>query len=306
MDEVEKIWLNGKFVDWKDANIHLLTHALHYGSAVFEGIRCYDTPKGPAVFRLKDHVKRLFGSAHIFGMEIPYSQKDLVNAILELIKLNKIKECYIRPIAYYGYGKMGLNPIGAKVDVGIAVWPWGAYLGEDGVKNGIRMKISSLSRHHINSMPTKAKVSGNYVNSIMAKVEAVKGGYEEAILLDTNGYVSECTGENIFIVRNGALITPPKENILEGITRDSIIQIAEDFKVPFEEDMFTRDQLYLADEAFLTGTAAEITPIREVDDRKIGEGKPGAVTKKLQSKYYEIIHGKDSKYFEWLDFVEKK
>jgi len=304
LEEVEKIWLNGKIVNWKDAQIHLLTHALHYGSAVFEGIRCYDTPKGPAVFRLKDHIKRLFGSAHIFGMHMPYSQKELYDATLELIKVNKIKECYIRPIAFYGYGKMGLDPAGCKTDVGIAVWPWGAYLGEDGIKNGIRMKVSSFNRHHINSMPTKAKVSGSYVNSILAKVEATKAGYDEAILLDTNGYVSECTGENIFIVRNKELITPPHENILEGITRESAIAVARDLGIKVREEMFTRDQMYISDEAFLTGTAAEITPIREIDDRKIGEGKPGPITKKIIEKYNEIIHGKDSKYFQWLDFVK--
>tara|TARA_Y100000310_G_scaffold345409_1_gene464662 strand:- start:1395 stop:2309 length:915 start_codon:yes stop_codon:yes gene_type:complete len=304
MEEVEFIWMDGKFVKWKEATTHFLTHGLHYGSAVFEGIRCYDTDKGPAVFRLKDHLKRLYYSAEVFGMKIPFNEKQLYDTTIELIKKNKINECYIRPIVYYGYGQMGLNPIGAPVNVGIAVWPWGAYLGEEGIKNGIRMKISPWIRPPTNMMPTNAKVSGNYVNSIIAKVDAVETGYEEAILLDKDENVAECTGENLFIVKDNVLITPPTDNTLRGITRDSIMQIALNFDIKVEEKLFNKEKLFKADEAFLTGTAAEVTPIREVDDNKIGEGKPGPITKKLQAKYYEAIHGKAPEYEKWLDYVK--
>lgn len=304
MEEVEWIWLNGKFVKWADAKVHVLSHALHYGGGVFEGIRCYDTEKGPAVFRLKDHMKRLYYSAEVFGLKIPFKRQELYDLTLELITKNNLKECYIRPIAYYGYGQMGLNPIGAKVDVSIAAWPWGAYLGEEGIKNGIRMKISPWIRPPTNIMPTNAKVNGNYVNSILAKVDAVETGFEEAILLDIKGNIAECTGENLFIVKDNVLITPPTDNTLKGITRDSIMQIALDFEVKVEERLFNKDKLYAADEAFLTGTAAEVTPIREVDGKQIGEGKPGPITKKLQAKYYEAIHGKAPEYEKWLDFVK--
>ncbi|MDP6670329.1 MAG: branched-chain amino acid transaminase [archaeon] len=304
MEEVEWIWLNGKFVKWADAKVHVLSHALHYGGGVFEGIRCYDTEKGPAVFRLNDHMKRLYYSAEVFGLKIPFKRQELYDLTLELIAKNGLTECYIRPIAYYGYGQMGLNPIGAKVDVSIAAWPWGAYLGEEGIKNGIRMKISPWIRPPTNVMPTNAKVNGNYVNSILAKVDAVETGFEEAILLDIKGNVAECTGENLFIVKDNVLITPPTDNTLKGITRDSIMQIALDFEVKVEERLFNKDKLYAADEAFLTGTAAEVTPIREVDGKKIGEGKPGPITKKLQAKYYESIHGKAPEYEKWLDFVK--
>ncbi len=305
MKKVKFIWLNGSLVLWDKAKVHFLTHALHYGSAVFEGIRCYETKKGPAVFRLKDHTKRLFYSAGVFGLKIPYTEKQVNDATIQTIKANKLKECYIRPIAYYGYGQMGLNPIGAKVDFGIAVWPWGAYLGKEGLEKGIRMKISTWVRPPTNIMPTNAKVSGNYVNSILAKVDAIETGYEEAILLDINRNVAECTGENLFIVKDNVLITPPTENALKGITRASIIQIAEDFGIQVEEKLFKKEGLYKADEAFLTGTAAEVTPIREVDDNQIGEGKPGPITKKLQAKFYEAIRGKDPKYEKWLDFVRQ-
>ncbi len=304
MEEVEFIWMNGRFIKWQDAKVHLLVHALHYGSAVFEGIRCYDTAKGPAVFRLKDHLKRLYYSAEAFGIDMPFKEEELYNATLELIRKNKLRECYIRPIAYYGYGQMGLNPVGAKVDVGIAVWPWGAYLGEEGIRNGIRMKISPWVRPPTSMMPTNAKVSGNYVNSILAKVDAIKTGYEEAILLDAKGNVAECTGENLFIVQDNVLVTPPTANTLKGITRDSVLTIAKDFGIKAEEKLFSKEELYKADEAFLTGTAAEVTPIREVDGKKIGKGKPGPVTKRLQAKYYDAIHGKAREYEKWLDFVK--
>ena len=304
MQEVDWIWLNGKFVKWADAKVHFLTHALHYGSAVFEGIRCYDTEKGPAVFRLGEHFKRFFYSAEVFGMKIPYKQKELCDAVLQLVKKNKLRECYIRPLAYYGYGKMGLNTIGATVDVGLAEWPWAAYLGEEGIKNGIKVKISPWIRPPPNEMPTNAKVSGNYVNSILAKVDAVESGYSEAILLDAKGNVAECSAENLFIVKNNVLITPPTDNALKGITRESIIQIALDFDIRVEERLFSKDKLFAADEAFLTGTAAEVTPIREVGGKKIRQGKPGPITKKLQAKYYDSIHGRALEYKKWLDFVE--
>jgi len=304
MNEAKWIWLNGSLVPWKKAQVHFLAHALHYGSAVFEGIRCYETPKGPAVFRLTDHVKRLFYSADVFGMKIPYTEKEVYDAVIGTVKANKLRECYIRPIAYYGYGQMGLNPVGAKVDFGIAAWPWGAYLGAEGLENGIRMKISDWVRPPTHIMPTNAKVSGNYVNSIVAKLDAVKTGFEEAILLDCNGNVAECTGENIFIVKNNVLVSPPTDNTLKGITRDSIMRIAKDSGIAVKEKFFKKEELYAADEAFLTGTAAEVTPIREIDNKTIGAGKPGPVTKKLQAKFYEIVKGKDKKYEKWLDFVK--
>ncbi len=304
VEEVEWIWLNGEFVKWGEAKVHVLTHALHYGSGVFEGIRCYDTPKGSAVFRLKDHLKRLFYSAEVMGLKIPYKEKELYDTTLELIRKNKVKEAYIRPIVFFGYGKMGLNPVGAKVDVSISLWPWGAYLGEDGIKNGVRVKISPWVRPPTNVMPTNAKVNGNYVNSILAKVDAVETGYEDAILLDSKGNVAECTAENLFIVKDNVLITPPTDNTLKGITRDSIMKIALDFDIKVEERFFNKDKLYAADECFMTGTAAEVTPIREVDGNAIGEGKPGPITKKVQNKYYKAIHGKAPEYEKWLDFAE--
>ncbi|MCR4369337.1 MAG: branched-chain amino acid transaminase [archaeon] len=305
MEETEFIWMNGKMVPWKDAKIHVLTHSLHYGTAVFEGIRCYDTPKGPAIFRLKDHVKRLLDSAHIVQVKANFTQKEYEDACKAVVSKNKLKECYIRPIVYFGYGQMGLATGKCGVDSAIAAWPWGVYLGEDGVKNGIRMKISSYTRHHVNVMLTKSKTTGNYVNSTLAKMEALNAGYDEAIMLDAQGYISECSGENIFIVRDGVLITPPATNALEGITRKSMLEVAAAEGIEAREELFTRDQLYISDEAFLTGTAAEVTPIREVDNRTIGAGKPGQVTKKLQARFYDIIHGKDKKFEKWLDYVEK-
>lgn len=303
MEESKFIWFNGKMVEWKLATIHVLTHTLHYGTGVFEGIRCYGTPKGPAIFRLKDHIERLMDSARIVQIKPDFSAHDYENACRQVVRENGLKECYIRPIIYFGYGKMGLATTGCVVDSAVAAWPWGAYLGEEGIKNGIRAKISSFARHGVNSMMTKAKVCGAYVNSTLAKMEALNAGYEEAIMLDSQGYVAECTGENIFIVRDGGLITPPTTNALEGITRKSILQIARDEKIEVMEQDFTRDMLYSADECFITGTAAEVTPIREVDNRTIGTGKPGHITKKLQAKYFDAIHGRAAKYKKWLDYV---
>jgi branched-chain amino acid aminotransferase len=300
IQKTNKIWMDGRFVDWDDANVHVLTHTLHYGLGVFEGIRCYRTGKGSAVFRLEEHVERLFDSAHIFTMEMPFSRKEISSAIVETIRVNKIQECYIRPLVYIGYGAMGLYPKDNPVRVSIAVWPWGAYLGDEGIKNGIRIKVSSFTRHHVNVDMTRGKVCGYYVNSQIAKKEAIACGYDEALMLDTEGYVSEGSGENVFIVRDGKIKTTPLTSILEGITRDSIIRIAGDLKIPVIEERFTRDELYIADEAFLTGTAAEVTPIREVDGREIGSGKRGKITGKLQSIFFDVVKGRNKKYSSWL------
>lgn len=292
--------MDGEFVDWDKANVHILTHTLHYGLGMFEGIRCYKTIKGSAIFRLDEHVDRLFASSHIFNIEIPYSKDNIRQAIIKTVKINKLRECYIRPLVYIGYGAMGLYPKGNPISVAVAVWPWGAYLGDEGLEKGIKIKVSSFTRHHVNSSMTRAKVCGYYVNSQIAKKEAIACGYDEALLLDSEGYVSEGSGENIFIVRNGRIKTTPLTTILEGITRDSIIRIARDNRIPVEEERFTRDEIYIADEAFFTGTAAEVTPIREIDGRKIGVGSRGKVTKKLQSIFFDIVKGRNRKYESWL------
>jgi len=303
IEKTEKIWMDGEFVEWERANIHILTHSLHYGLGVFEGIRCYATEKGPAIFRLKEHVERLFSSAHIFLMKIPFTEKEIMEAIIKTVAVNKIKECYIRPLVYIGYGAMGLYPKDNPVKVSIAVWPWGTYLGEEGITKGIRIKVSSFIRGHVNSNLSRGKVCGYYVNSQLAKKEAISCGYDEALLLDTEGYVSEGSGENVFIVRNEALKTTPLTSILEGITRDSIMEIARNEGIATVEERFTRDELYIAEEAFFTGTAAEVTPIREVDGRTIGEGKPGKVTKKLQSLFFDVVKGRNRQYESWLTYV---
>jgi branched-chain amino acid aminotransferase len=303
IQETSKIWMDGEFVNWADAKVHVLTHTLHYGMGVFEGIRCYRTVEGPAVFRLPEHVERLFGSAHISAIKIPFSREDFTAAILETLQVNELESGYIRPIVFIGYGAMGLYPGNNPVKCAIAAWPWGAYLGDDGLKNGIRVKTSSFTRQHVNISMTKAKVCGHYVNSIMGKVEAVEDDYDEALFLDTGGNVSEGSGENIFIARNGGLKTPPLNSVLEGITRQSILEIAADEGVEVREADITRDELYCADEAFFTGTAAEITPIREVDRRKIGAGKPGPLTEMIQSRFFGIVGGENDKYRHWLTAV---
>lgn len=300
--EVEKIWLNGKLVDWKDAKIHVLTHALHYGSGVFEGIRCYKAEKGPAVFRLREHMERLEDSASIYLKTVPYSVEELCKATKELVKANKLSSCYIRPIVFRGYGEMGLNPLKAKVDVAIAAWEWGTYLGEEGMKNGIKAKISSIQRIAPNTLPSQAKATGQYINSILAKIEALDSGCEEAIMLDNRGFISEGPGENLFMVKKGIIYTPPEHaSILTGITRDSVMEIACGLGYTIKETDITRGTLYLADEVFFTGTAAEITPVREIDGRTIG--RPGPVTKKIQEKFFEIVKGQDIKYENWLDYI---
>ncbi|MEK7307948.1 MAG: branched-chain amino acid transaminase [Nitrospirota bacterium] len=303
MEKAKKIWMDGKLVNWADANIHILTHTLHYGLGVFEGIRCYKTSEGSAIFRLQEHIDRLFDSSRILQVEIPYTPEEIRKAIIETVKVNKLRGCYIRPIVYIGDGAMGIYPKDNPIKVAIAVWPWGAYLGEEGIKNGIRVKISSFTRHHVNVTMTKSKTCGNYVNSLLAKKEAISCGYDEALLLDTHGYVSEGSGQNIFIVRKGVLKTTPLPSVLEGITRNSVIEMAQNEGIKVIEENFTRDELYISDEAFLTGTASEITPIREVDGRITGKGKPGPVTKKLQDLFFKIVSGRDKAYKLWLTYI---
>ncbi len=298
-----KIWFNNEMVSWDDAIVHVLAHTLHYGLAVFEGIRAYrcdDTQS--AVFRLDDHVNRLYSSAHIAQMEIPYTKEQAKEAILELLVVNDLDEAYIRPIAFIGGGKIGLHPGDNPINLVIAAYPWGTYLGEGALTKGITTKISSYTRMAVNSFMTKAKISGNYVNSVQAKLEATSLGFDEAILLDSEGYVAEGSGENIFIVKDGLLKSPPLTSVLDGITRRSVMEIAKDEGIEVDEQRFSRDELYIADEAFFTGTAAEITPIREVDRRAIGEGKLGPVTKKLQSRFFEIVEGRDPRYIKWLEY----
>ena len=296
----KKIWMDGTFVDWADASVHVLTHSLHYGLAAFEGIRCYEGPKGSAIFRLQDHVNRLFESAHITMMPLPYMKKEVSEAIIETVRVNQLASCYIRPLAYVGFGAMGLYPGDNPISLAIAAWPWGAYLGEEALANGIRAKISSFTRHHVNVSMTRAKISGYYVNSILAKWEAKKSGYEECILLDPDGYVAEGTGENVFIVSKGVLKTTPLTSILDGITRNSILALARAKNISVVEERFTRDAMYVADEIFLTGTAAEVTPVRELDDRTIGAGKPGPITQALQRDFFRIVRGEDPTYANWL------
>ena len=305
MEKTEKIWLDGKFVPWHEANVHVLTHTLHYGLGVFEGVRCYQTKnKKSAIFRLHEHVDRLFNSAIVLGIEIPFSQKEIFTAIQLVVRKNKLKECYIRPIVFLGHNQMGLNPNGVDVRVAIAAWPWGTYLGDEGISRGIRVRISSFTRHHVNITMTRAKACGHYVNSILAKTEAVRDGYDEAILLDSQGYVSEGSGENIFLLSKGRLKTPALScSNLEGITRDSVFDIAKHLKIEVEEGRITRDELYIADEVFLTGTAAEITPVREIDNRTIGNGKRGKATTRIQKMFFEIVHGNHAKFKKWLSEV---
>jgi branched-chain amino acid aminotransferase len=293
--------MDDKLVKWEEAKVHVLTHTLHYGFGVFEGIRFYKQETGgSAIFRLREHIERLLNSAKIIGLPTDLTEEHIINAIIETIKANGLEEGYIRPIIFLGDGAMGLNFTDNPVRFSVAVWEWGAYLGDEGLKNGIKAKISSFVRHHVNASMTKAKVCGNYVNSILAKKEAVKNGYDEAIILDTDGYVSEASGENIFIVKNGVIKTPPLTSILPGITRDSVMEISRDCGIPVVEQRFTRDELYIADEVFLTGTAAEITPVRSVDDRIIGRGKPGEITRKLQEIFFNVVRGKDERYKKWL------
>ncbi len=301
--KADKIWMDGKMVDWDKAQVHVCTHALHYGSGVFEGIRAYETEKGTAIFRLKEHIVRLFNSAKILKMDIPFTKEQIRQAIKETIKENNLKSCYIRPLVYRGFEQLGVNPFKCPVNCAIAVWEWGAYLGEEAIAKGIKTKISSYTRSYINSTSQKAKICANYINSIFAKMEAIEAGVDEAILLDTQGHVTEGSGENIFWIRNEVIYTTPTATVLEGITRDSIIKIAQDMGYQVQEKYICRDELYISDEVFFTGTAAEVTPVREIDNYQIGEGKRGPITEKIQEKYFAIVKGRDTKYSDWLDYI---
>jgi branched-chain amino acid aminotransferase len=303
MKPTKKIWFDGQLVPWDDAKVHVLTHALHYGYAIFEGIRCNNTPKGPAVFRLKEHIKRMGMGAKAYRMQLPYTEEQIVQGCLNLVKQNGLEDCYIRPIMFSSYGEMGVNPMKNKVIGAIAAWEWGAYLGDEGMEKGIRCTVSSWARIDPRTLPPHAKCSANYANSILAKMDALSSGFDEAIMLTTSGLVGEGSGENIFRVKDGILTTPTKTaGVLEGITRDSVIQIAKDNGIPFKEEDFLREDLYNADELFLCGTAANVTPIREIDNRVIGDGK-FPMTKKIQQTYLDAIHGRIPKYEAWLSYA---
>jgi branched-chain amino acid aminotransferase len=297
------IWYDGKLVPWREATTHVLTHSLHYGLAVFEGVRAYKTTDGTAIFRLREHTERMFNSAKIFMMDVPYTQEVINEAQREVVRANKLESCYLRPLAFYGSEKMGVSPKGAQVHVSIAAWPWGAYLGEEGLQKGIRVKTASYARHHINVSMVRSKTAGHYVNSILANLEATREGYDEALLLDTNGFVAEGAGENLFIVRDGQLLEPQMVSGLIGITRRTVIELAQDLGLEVRAIPMTRDDVYLADEAFFTGTAAEVTPIRELDGRAIGAGKRGPVTEKIQSLFFDAVNGRAAKYKHWLTKV---
>ncbi len=300
-DRDGKIWMDGEFVEWREAKVHVLTHTLHYGCGVFEGVRAYRTPSGPAVFRLREHTERLFNSAKILRMALPFTFDQILEAQLEVIRVNRLEACYIRPLAWIGDRKMGVNPTGNSIHMMIAAWPWGAYLGEKALKEGVRVKTSSYARHHVNITMTQAKSVSNYTNSILAGLEATGDGYDEALLLDVNGFVSEGAGENVFIVRKGVVATPDlAAGALNGITRNTVFAICQDLGIPVRERPITRDEVYIADEAFFTGTAAEVTPIRELDRIPIGDGRPGPITLRIQEAYFDIVTGKNPKYAHWL------
>ncbi|MDO8462504.1 MAG: branched-chain amino acid transaminase [Deltaproteobacteria bacterium] len=305
MQKVSKIWLDGKMVGWDEANVHILTHTLHYGLGVFEGIRAYQCSDGSsAIFRLKEHIDRLYNSAHILQMKIPFEKEVIIKACKEIFKVNKLAHGYLRPLAFIGDGEMGIYAASNPIRVALAAWAWGSYLGDEGVKNGIRAKISSFTRHHVNSIMNKAKSVAVYTNSVLAKREVLKAGYEEAILLDSEGYVAEASGENIFVVKNGIVKTTPSgASILDGITANSIVTILKDKKVEVVFQKMTRDELYLADEIFLTGTAAEVTPVRELDDRTIGTGKPGPITQEIQKTFFGLVKGDVKEYRHWLETI---
>jgi len=294
------IWFDGKIVPWREATIHVLTHSLHYGMAVFEGVRAYHSAKGTAVFRLPEHTRRLFNSAKIFQIDIPFAPEELVEAQRAVVRENRLEACYIRPLVWVGSEKLGVSKAGNRIHVAIAAWPWGAYLGEEGLSRGIRVKTSSYSRHHVNVSMVRAKASGYYVNSILANAEVTAHGYDEALLLDTEGYVSEGAGENVFMVRDGVLYTPDLASCLDGITRNAVITLAQDLGISVREKRITRDEMYCADELFFTGTAAEVTPIRELDDRSIGNGGRGPLTGQLQALFFDVVNGKAERYAHWL------
>ena len=298
------IWYDGKLVPWRDATTHVLTHSLHYGLAVFEGVRAYKTVSGTAIFRLKEHTDRLFNSAHIYRMPMPYDKATVMEAHLEVVRANKLDSCYLRPIAFYGSEKMGVSPKGAKTHVAIAAWPWGAYLGEEGMEKGIRVKTSSFTRHHVNVSMCRAKYAGTYANSILANMEAVDDGYDEALLLDVDGFVAQGAGENLFVIKDGVVYTPDlSAGALNGITRNTVLHICKDLGLDLVQKRITRDEVYIADEAFFTGTAAEVTPIRELDRVELGSGSRGPITEKIQSAFFDIVNGRNPKYAHWLTRV---
>ena len=297
------IWFDGKMVDWRSANIHVLTHTLHYGMGVFEGVRAYKTAQGSAIFRLKEHTRRLFNSAKILGLTIPFSYEEIAQAQKDVVRENQLESCYLRPLVWVGSEKLGLSPTGNTIHVAIAGWAWGAYLGEEGMAKGIRVKTSSFTRHHVNISLVRAKACGYYINSILAHQEAAADGYDEALLLDTEGYVSEGPGENVFVVRDGTIYTPDVASCLDGITRNSVLTMARDLGIPVVEKRITRDEMYCCDEAFFSGTAAEITPIRELDNRTIGEGRRGPITEQIQSLFFKVVAGEDDRYRDWLAHV---
>ena len=302
-DRDGSIWFDGAMVPWREAKVHVLTHTLHYGLGVFEGVRAYETDRGTAIFRLTEHTERFFRSAHILGMNMPYDNDTLNAAQVAVVQENGLESAYLRPLAFYGSEGMGIRADMLKTHIAIATWEWGAYLGEDGLKNGIRVRTSSFTRHHVNITMCRAKACGNYINSILALQEALSGGADEALMLDTEGYVTEGTGENIFVVRNGVVYTPDLSSALEGITRDTVIRLIDEAGLDLVEKRITRDEVYVADEAFFTGTAAEVTPIRELDGRSIGNGGRGPVTEQLQASYFDCVHGRDPKHDDWLTFV---
>ncbi|NMF90175.1 branched-chain amino acid transaminase [Aromatoleum petrolei] len=297
------IWQDGKLVPWREATTHVLTHSLHYGLSVFEGVRAYNTAKGTAIFRLPEHTQRLINSAKIYMMDIPFSKEELMEAQLEVVRVNKLESCYLRPIAFYGSEKMGISTRGARVHVAIAAWPWGAYLGEEGLEKGIRVKTSSFARQHVNVTMARAKLASTYANSILANLEVTQDGYDEALLLDTQGFVAEGAGENLFVIKDGVVYEPEIASALTGITRDSVINIVRELGLRFESRRMTRDDIYIADEAFFTGTAAEVTPIRELDNRTIGAGKRGPITEKIQARFFDIVNGRAPEYERWLSFI---
>lgn len=297
------IWFDGKLVPWREAQIHVLTHSLHYGLSVFEGERAYKTDKGPAIFRLKEHTDRLFNSAHIYRMNMPYTREQIMDACCEVVRANNLDSCYIRPIAFYGSEKMGVSPKGAATHVAIAAWPWGAYLGEEGLQKGIRVKTSSYARHHVNVTMARAKFAATYANSILANTEAVQDGYDEALLLDVDGFVAEGAGENVFVIKDGCIYEPEIASALVGITRSTIISLAREMGMEVKSKRLTRDDIYIADECFFTGTAAEVTPVRELDNRTIGAGTRGPITEELQKRYFDVVYGRNEKYEHWLTRV---
>lgn len=297
------IWFDGKLVPWREAQIHVLTHSLHYGLSVFEGERAYKTDKGPAIFRLKEHTDRLFNSAHIYRMDMPYTREQIMEACCEVVRANNLDSCYIRPIAFYGSEKMGVSPRGAATHVAIAAWPWGAYLGEEGLQKGIRVKTSSYARHHVNVTMARAKFAATYANSILANTEAIQDGYDEALLLDVDGFVAEGAGENVFVIKDGCIYEPEIASALVGITRSTIISLAREMGMEVKSKRLTRDDIYIADECFFTGTAAEVTPVRELDNRTIGAGTRGPITEELQKRYFDVVYGRNSKYEHWLTRV---